>query len=89
MRLHSPQIRQKTQRKIVFSLLFLLPSSCRCFREGAGLYVKGEGAVCVFVCACVRACSKGFDTAIQALWLPWSRLPYMAIGVKEQSFVGQ
>lgn len=46
--------------------------------RGAGVYAEGEGAVCV----CVR--SQGFDTAIQALWLPWCWLPYMAIGVKEQ-----
>lgn len=38
----------------------------------------GGGSLCVCVC------SQGFDTAIQALWLPWCRLPYMAIGVKEQ-----
>ena len=42
----------------------------------------GGGSLCVCVYVCVR--SQGFDTAIQALRLPWSRPPYMAIGVKEQ-----
>lgn len=31
-----------------------------------------------------HVCAQGFDTAIQALWLPWHQLPYMDIGVKEQ-----
>lgn len=51
-------------------------------REGAGVCAEGEGAGSVCVCMCV--CSQGFDTAIQALRLPWCRPPYMAIGVKEQ-----
>lgn len=51
--------------------------------EGVGVCAEGEGEVCVSVCVwCV--CSQGFDTAIQALQLPWCRPPYMAIGVKEQ-----
>lgn len=28
--------------------------------------------------------ARGFDTAIQAPWLPWYPLPYMDIEVKEQ-----
>lgn len=32
----------------------------------------------------MRVHSQGFDTAIQALRLPWSQLPYMVIEVKEQ-----
>lgn len=28
--------------------------------------------------------ARGFDTAIQALWLPWYPLPYMDTKVKEQ-----
>ncbi len=39
--------------------------------------VEGERAS---VCLCVQ----GFDTAIQALWLPWCRLPYKGNRVKEQ-----
>ena len=56
-------------------------------KEGGGrereCVQRGRGqSMCVCVCVCV--CSQGFDTAIQALRLPWSRPPYMAIGVKEQ-----
>lgn len=36
------------------------------------------------VCVCAHTCSQGFDTAIEAPWLPWCWPPYMAIGVKEQ-----
>lgn len=34
--------------------------------------------------ASVCLCVQGFDTAIQALWLPWCRLPYKGNRVKEQ-----
>lgn len=56
------------------SLLFC--SSQSPLRVSASLSPLGRVSVCL--------CAQGFDTAIQALRLPWCRPPYMAIGVKEQ-----
>lgn len=55
------------------SLLFC--SSRSPLRVSASLPPLGRVSVCL--------CAQGFDTAIQALWLPWHRMPYKASGVKE------
>ncbi len=52
------------------------PRSVLCLCLSLSLSSGGRASVCL--------CVQGFDTAIQALWLPWCRLPYKGNRVKEQ-----
>lgn len=52
------------------------PRSVLCLFLSLSLSSGGWASVCL--------CVQGFDTAIQALWLPWCCLPYKGNRVKEQ-----
>lgn len=65
------------------------PQQCRAAERDILLCCYSQSPLCV--CASlpplgrvsVCLCAEGFDTAIQALPLPWHRMPYKASGVKE------